>query len=328
MEPSQTRDQTCVPCIGRQTHPLCQQGSLLGDYFLLHLFAHIFCPKNRQEAEVQGDQGSLRVREAEIGLEPGPSWIQSLFCQWHQVLIPVTPGLSTQVVGREAGEHWECNVLTSWGICISEEFSDKSNASFMTPPWSWWRPRGLAGGGCWNIPPPRDAECDPWVLWSSLTLAQVWTVCPEPGPQNWVHLPQGWPWRLAPGWPLRGKLGSVDLVLCWLILIRSPHLEKLWNFLGTSINSRSLASPWEGLSVLPGCDWPGPSISEGMVAKITLCGGHRGPRIQDKQIVLKHSFCGPRSQIPAEWAETILGSRENRHDDKPHSYQSRFSINA
>ena len=111
--------------------------------------------------------------------------------------------------------------------------------------------------------------------------------------------------RLTP----HGKLGSVDLVLCWLILIQSPHLEKLWNFLGTSINSRSLASPWEGLSALPGCDWPGLSISKGMVAKITLCGGHRGPRIQDKQIVLKHSFCGPRSQIPAEWAETILGSR-------------------
>ena len=73
MESSQTRDQTCVPYIGGQTHPLCQQESLLGDYFLLHLFAHIFCPKNRQEAEVQGDQGSLRVTEAEIGLELRPS---------------------------------------------------------------------------------------------------------------------------------------------------------------------------------------------------------------------------------------------------------------
>lgn len=79
----------------------------------------------------------------------------------------------------------------------------------------------------------------------------------------------------------------------------SWHLHKLQEF----------GQPWEGLSAFPGWDWPGPSISEGMVAKIILCGGHRGPRIQNKQIVLKHSFCGPRSQIPAEWAETILGSR-------------------
>ena len=79
----------------------------------------------------------------------------------------------------------------------------------------------------------------------------------------------------------------------------SWHLHKL----------QESGQPWEGLSAFPGWDWPGPSISEGMVAKIILCGGHRGPRIQNKQIVLKHSFCGPRSQIPAEWAETILGSR-------------------
>lgn len=76
----------------------------------------------------------------------------------------------------------------------------------------------------------------------------------------------------------------------------SQHLHKLQEF----------GQPWEGPSTLPGWDWPGLSISEGMVAKIILCGGHEGPRIQDKQIVLKQSFCGPRTQIPAEWAETKL----------------------
>ena len=106
----------------------------------------------------------------------------------------------------------------------------------------------------------------------------------------------------APGGPFSGDLGSIGLVLCWLIPVQSPHLGKLWDFLCTPASAalivcklQGLSQPWEGPPNVPG-----PSISREVAVKTILCGGHRCPGVQDKQIVLKQSSCGPRSQIPAE----------------------------